>query len=204
MADEKNTLTRRKALKILGAGAGATGAVAIYRNPVFAQHEHMKAGAKVHADAAEEAKPRFFTPEEMATIAAMSQLIIPADDHSPGAKEAGVPAFVDLMVSASPAEARATWRDGLAAVDRASAARYQKRFVEADERQQVELLVEISKNELAPKTLEERFFRALKQATVDGYYTSEIGIHDDLQYKGGSYAKEFVGCTHPEHQEPRG
>jgi hypothetical protein len=36
--------------------------------------------------------------------------------------------------------------------------------------------------------------------TIDGYYTSEIGIHKDLQYKGNSYTKDFVGCTHDEHK----
>ncbi|HTF36757.1 MAG TPA: gluconate 2-dehydrogenase subunit 3 family protein, partial [Blastocatellia bacterium] len=62
------------------------------------------------------------------------------------------------------------------------------------------LLKEISKNERSPQTVEEKFFRTIKNATVDGYYTSEIGIHKELHYKGNAYLKEFVGCTHPEHQ----
>ena len=200
MADEKKLLSRRRALKILGMGVGATGAVAIYRNPTFAQHEHMKAGAKVHAEAAAAPKPVFFSPAEMATIAVMSQLIIPSDDHSPGAKEAGVPAFIDLMVGAGAPEVRALWRDGLAAVDATCAQRHQKRFVEVDEPAQIVLLGELAKNEREPKTLEERFFKALKSMTIDGYYTSEIGIHDDLQYKGNGFTPTFVGCTHPEHK----
>jgi hypothetical protein len=67
--------------------------------------------------------------------------------------------------------------------------------------QQIELLKEISKNERSPQTIEERFFRTIKYATVDGYYTSEIGIHKELHYKGNAYLKEFTGCTHPEHQQ---
>ena len=57
----------------------------------------------------------------------------------------------------------------------------------------------ISKNEKSPQSLEERFFRAIKNLTIDGYYTSKIGIHQELQYKGNTYLKEFKGCTHPEH-----
>jgi hypothetical protein len=47
-----------------------------------------------------------------------------------------------------------------------------------------------------PSTLEERFFVAVKRATVDGYYNSEIGIHQDLQYQGNTFLPEFKGCTH--------
>jgi hypothetical protein len=54
---------------------------------------------------------------------------------------------------------------------------------------------------MKPQTLEERFFKAIKNMTIDGYYTSKIGIHQELQYKGNTYLKEFKGCTHPEHQK---
>ena len=200
MSNEKNTVSRRKALKILGMGAGAAGAMSAYKNPTFGQHQHMQRGAKAHAKAAESQKLRYFTPAEMATITAMSDLIIPADEHSPGAKAAGVPAFVDLMVSSSPAEVRESWRAGLASINRATQQKYKKVFAEVTPAEQVEYLTEISKNEFDPKTPEERFFRTVKSLTIDGYYTSEIGIHEDLKYQGNSYTKDFVGCTHPEHQ----
>ena len=60
--------------------------------------------------------------------------------------------------------------------------------------QQNELLIVISKNEKDPKTVEERFFKTAKNATIDGYYTSEIGIHKELKYRGNTYLKEFKGC----------
>jgi hypothetical protein len=201
MSDEKNTLSRRRALKVLGLGAGAAGTLSIYQNQAFGQHQHMQHGAKAHTEAAKATKPRYFTPQEMATITAISEHIIPADEHSGGAKDAGVPAFIDVMVSASPEEVRTNWREGLAAVDKASVGKYQKKYVEAPPKDQVELLKDLSKNEFDPKTPEERFFRTIKNMTIDGYYTSEIGIHKDLQYKGNSYTKTFVGCTHPEHKD---
>jgi gluconate 2-dehydrogenase gamma chain len=199
MSDEKTTVTRRRALKVLGVGMAATGAISIYKNPTYGQHDHMQHGAKAHAQAAQSTAPIYFTAAEMATIAAMSALIIPADEHSPGAKEAGVPAFIDLMVSSSPAEVKTMWRDGLAAVGSAFSKKYNSAFADAPEKNQIDYLKDISKNEFDPKSTEEQFFRAIKGLTVDGYYTSEVGIHKDLEYKGNSYAKNFVGCTHKEH-----
>ena len=66
--------------------------------------------------------------------------------------------------------------------------------------QQVELLTEISAaTSSSPQTPLDKFFKATKDATIRGYYTSEIGIHKELQYKGNQFLPEFVGCTHPEH-----
>ena len=130
----------------------------------------------------------------------MSDLIIPADDSSPGAKAAGVSQYIDLIVSESTDVTKQAWREGLAAINKMSRDRSGVAFAAATVAQQTELLKEISKNERAPQTIEERFFRTIKNATVDGYYTSEIGIHKELRYKGNSYLKEFTGCTHPEHQ----
>jgi hypothetical protein len=58
----------------------------------------------------------------------------------------------------------------------------------------------ISRNEDQPVTLEEKFFVALKAATIDGYYTSKIGIHQDLGYQGNTVVIDFPGCTHGEHK----
>jgi hypothetical protein len=127
-------------------------------------------------------------------------LIIPTDDHSPGAIAAEVPQFIDLMISESPAETKKLWTDGLAAMDTMSQGKHNAAFNKATKDQQVAMLTEISRNETKPQTLEERFFRAIKNMTIDGYYTSKIGIHDELKYKGNTYLKEFKGCTHPEHQ----
>ena len=79
--------------------------------------------------------------------------------------------------------------------------KFGKPFADANTEQQIQLLTEISKNERSPQTVEEKFFRTIKYATADGYYTSEIGIHKELHYKGNAYLKEFIGCTHPEHQQ---
>jgi hypothetical protein len=144
-------------------------------------------------------QPHFFTPAEMTSISLISDLIIPADEQSPGAKAAGVPVFIDLMISESSVETKNLWRNGLAAVDQLCKKEFGDSFGTLTSEQQVAVLRLISRNEYQPRRIEERFFIAIKGLTVDGYYTSELGIHQELRYKGNAYLKDFAGCTHPEH-----
>jgi glucoside 3-dehydrogenase (cytochrome c) hitch-hiker subunit len=203
MATKKDEITRREAIKTIGVGAGVIAALPVLSSSSAAQEAaHDHAHRAVHGATSPQPQPAiFFTEEENRTVIEMSERIIPADDSSPGAKEAKVNEYIDLIVSESPEPTKQTWREGLAAVNKMSRDRVGKPFAEANRDQQIELLKEISKNEKSPQTVEEKFFRAIKYATVDGYYTSEIGIHKELRYKGNSYLKEFTGCTHPEHQQ---
>ena len=200
MENEKK-ISRRAALKVIAVGVGTAGALQILENDVLGQHKHsdMQMDRSPTASVPATEGARFFNPQEMETIAAISDLIIPTDEHSPGASAAGVSGFIDLMVNESPNEIKALWRDGLAAVDRMSERQFSAAFIRAGQEQQISLLKTISRNERRPKTIEERFFVAIKSLTVDAYYTSAIGIHQDLRYQGNAVLKEFVGCTHPEH-----
>ena len=198
MSNEKK-IGRRAALKVIAVGVGTASALPILENRVLGQHPEMQMGQAAAAPVPAVEGARFFDPHEMETIATISDLIIPTDEHSPGARAAGVSGFIDLMVNESPNEIKALWRRGLAAVDRMSELQFSAAFNRASQEQQISLLKTISRNERRPKTIEERFFVAIKSMTVDAYYTSPIGIHQDLQYKGNAILKEFVGCTHPEH-----
>lgn len=204
MADEKEQVTRRDAIKTIGVGVGVIASLPVLGNSAAAQelasHDHSNHSAQGAGPA--KAQPlKFFTDEENKTVIEMSERIIPADDHSPGAKAAGVNEYIDLVVSESPEATRQVWREGLGAISKMSRDKFGKSFADASTDQQIQLLTEISKNERSPQTVEERFFRTIKNATADGYYTSEIGIHKELHYKGNAYLKEFTGCTHPEHQQ---
>jgi Gluconate 2-dehydrogenase subunit 3 len=204
MADEKDQLTRREAIKTIGTGVGVIASLPVLGSAARAQelaaHEHSHGSAQATAPA--KAEPlKFFTEEENRAVIEMSERIIPADDSSPGAKAARVSEYIDLIISESPDVTKQTWRDGLAAIDKMSRAKFGKSFADATGEQQIDLLKTISANEKSPQTLEEKFFRTIKYATIDGYYTSEIGIHKELHYKGNTYLKEFTGCTHPEHQQ---
>lgn len=199
MSDE-NKINRRQALKVIALGVGAGATLPLLENATLGQHAHAGAATASGATVAQVAtEPRFFTAQEFAVISAISEQIIPADEHSPGALAANVPAFIDMMVNESPLEVKNVWRQGIAILEAMSRKKFSVGFAEAKTDQQIALLKTISRNERAPKKTEERFFNAIKSLTVDGYYTSPIGIHQELQYKGNTYLKEFVGCTHPEH-----
>ena len=174
---EDKDLSRRDVLK-LGAAAAAAGALSA-STPLAAQAP---------------ATSTFFTASELALVDELSEMIIPADDHSPGARAAKVAAYIDARLAEAFDEAdRTRWREGLKRVDDLSRASSGKAFVESTPEQRVALLTRISKNEATPKLPEEVFFKDLKSRVAFGYYTSDIGIHRDIEYKGNTFLPEFVG-----------
>lgn len=152
---------------------------------------------KLPADAIVTATPpgKFLTAAELALVDELTELIIPTDDHSPGAKAAGVAAYIDfrLSISVEP-DWRAKWRTGLKAVNGLSRDLNGKAFMDATAEQRVAVLTKMAAGEENPKTPEEHFFNELKRWTVTGYYTSSIGIHQDQEYKGNVIQPgEFAG-----------
>jgi hypothetical protein len=203
MSNEKNEVTRREAIKGLGVGVIAAlpvlGSTANAQKP--AANEHMNHGAPKAAAATKPAPLKFFSEAENRLLVEMSERIIPKDERSGGAKEARVSEYIDTIANIANEQTKKDWRDGIAAINKMSRDMFGKDFADASEAQQIQLLTNISKNETKPQTAEEKFFKLMKSATVDGYYTSRVGIHDELKYRGNSYIKEFTGCTHPEHQQ---
>lgn len=138
--------------------------------------------------------PRFFTAAEFRLVDELTEMIIPADDHSPGARAAQVAAYIDARLAESfEQEPKQTWRTGLALIEKLSAGMHGRPFLEATPEQRLALLVRISENEEKPQTPEEKFFRELKSHTAYAYYTSEIGIHKEMEYKGNRAIAEFSG-----------
>jgi hypothetical protein len=146
--------------------------------------------------AADPSAPLFFTKEEFALLDQLTELIIPTDDRSPGAKAAGVAAYIDRSTAEAvdPAD-RTSWRNGLKAVDKLSTQLHGESFLTASLEQQIATITKMSANEKKPITLEEKFFTQLKQSTAFAYYTSRIGIHQDINYKGNVILQEFVGIA---------
>jgi hypothetical protein len=144
--------------------------------------------------AADPNAPLFFTPKEFATLDALTELIVPADDHSPGAHEAGVAAYIDRTVAeAFLPENKTSWRKGLAVMDQEAGAMYQRPFMETSKDQRTKLLGKLAAAEHDPKSEGEKFFTQLKQTTAFAYYSSSIGIHQDMNYKGNVLLDKFVG-----------
>ena len=81
-----------------------------------------------------------------------------------------------------------------AELDEEATTRFGTPFARLDAAQADTILAAISGNERTPQTPLEMFFAMTKQATIQGYYSSEIGIHQELRYKGNTLLAEFVGC----------
>jgi len=196
---ENMKVDRRTAIKGVAVGMGAVSSLPILNNLASAQAHQHHAVAPMVAETVAKA-PAFFNKQQYATITELASLIIPTDE-TPGAREAKVNEYIDLIVGESPFDVQKVFLDGLAWLDKASKDRHKKNFVNLSNAQQVGLLTEISKikNPAPSEATQARFFKAIKDMTIDGFYTSKIGI-EELGYVGNTVLDEFPGCTHPEHQ----
>jgi len=192
--------TRRRTLKIMAGSAAATLGLPIVIDAAPQTVSHA-AHAQTQGAPTGPYVLKHFTAKQAETIDALAEVIIPADDHSPGAKAAKVHEYIDEVVSSSPDTVKKLWADGLAAMDRMARDAYGQDYARCTGPQQSALMEKISRNEEHPSTLEEKFFGVLKAAAIDGYYTSTIGIHDDLEYQGNTVVVEFPGCAHDEHKK---
>jgi hypothetical protein len=137
---------------------------------------------------------RFFTPAQYTLITELAETIIPADSHSGGAKAAGVADYIEQALHASDDLQKTDWREGLRLVDLMSQHYNGKSFVDSSAEDRIAVLTVLSDNNNVTDLPEVRFFRHLKDLTIRGYYTSKIGIHDELEYKGNRILIEYVGC----------
>ncbi len=146
--------------------------------------------------AAAAARPAaFLTAAELALLDELTELIIPADDHSPGARAAAVAAYIDARLAETlDAEWQASWRTGLAAVNTLSQELHGKRFMDSTAEQRVAVVTRMAAAEADPKAPAEQFFGQVKGATIQAYYTSKIGIQIDQEYKGNVYQQgDYAG-----------
>ena len=189
-SQESEGPTRRALLQAIGAslamGAGGAGLLSAQD----AAHVH-------HAVAADRAKgdykPKCFTPHEYATLRRLAELIVPADEHSKGALDAGAPEFIDLLASNNK-ELAAIYTGGMGWLDEQMKQHHQAAFLEAQPAQQTAMLdlIAYRKNEAAHPELGPgvRFFTWVRNMVVDAYYTSKVGM-DDLGFMGNTVVAEF-------------
>lgn len=126
----------------------------------------------------------FFTPHEMATIAVLSNIIIPADEISGSATDAKVPDFIEFIVKDMP-QHQTPMKGGLRWLDLQSIKRYEKPFKDCSEKQQLALVDEIAYPEKAKPGMKQgvSFFNLMRNLTATGFYSSEIGMKD-IGYMG--------------------
>jgi hypothetical protein len=174
-------MERRTALKIVALGALAP-RLGIARTTSHCSTEPGTAWSP------EAYKLQFFTEAENEMLDHLMEMIIPEDSHSPGAHAAQVSLFADLMVATGDEATKTRWKNGLALMQG-----------EADKSSMTEALAHAAALADQQDSDLGRFFGTLKDMTIAGYYTSSIGIHQDLEYVGNTYLAAFPGCTHEEH-----
>ncbi|RYE07408.1 MAG: gluconate 2-dehydrogenase subunit 3 family protein [Sphingobacteriaceae bacterium] len=126
----------------------------------------------------------FFTKAEMATITVLADIIIPKDEHSGSASDAGVPDFIEFIVKDIP-EHKVPMRGGLRWLDVQCAERYNHAFVDCSHDQQIEMVTEIAYPLKAKPKMQQgvNFFNRMRDLTASGFFTSKIGIKD-IGYAG--------------------
>ena len=188
--------SRREALKIIGA-VGVTCAFPFSANELYGQHVHEPMQAEPQdAEPGAPFVPRFFTPAQLLVVSRLTDLIIPPTD-TPGAAAAGVPQYIDLVVNEDP-KLQTTFREGLESLDKSGQSRFGAAdFLQLTEAQQVEILTSL--HEAAEQKGDVGFFHAIKGLTADGYYTSRIGLMQELGYNGDAVLAAFPVFTIPEH-----
>jgi gluconate 2-dehydrogenase gamma chain len=145
--------------------------------------------------------PQFFTAAEYATVERLADIIIP-NDGTLGAKEAGVAEFIDFMVASDP-EPQYGFRTGLTWLNAHAEQKDGKRFAELTPEQQTSLLEPLGFEDKARPGEEDgrRFFSLMREYTVTGFYTSEIGFKE-LDNPALKFYAESPECPHkgdPEH-----
>ena len=158
-------------------------------------HAHAQTAQTTARKTAVPFKPKFFTAHEYATIRMLADMIIPRDDRSGSATDAGVPEFMDFMMTDNPGARQTAMRGGLAWFDRECVSRYEKTFVACTDVERTKLLDEISWPQKAAPGLSHgiSFFNSFRDLTASGFWTSKMGI-EDLRYMGNVFVPEWKGC----------
>ena len=198
MADEnkpeaqESGVSRRSLLQIIGS---VPAMAAVTAGPAGAFAAHQAEGV-----AKGNYKRQTFDDHQWKTVRVLCDLIIPADQHSGSASQAGVPEFLDDWIAFRTdqdgnQDLRAEIFGGIMWLDHESNQLFQKTFVEAAPGQQKQLLDRIAYHERAAKEDSQAaaFFNEFRALTVGGFYSSKMGV-GDLPYLGNVAVAEWKGC----------
>ncbi len=193
MANE--SISRRDILRTLA--VTAVGGTVLQVIPAeAAAYVHQVVRKEKAAAPAGKYTPKYFSAPQYATLIALCDAIIPKDEKSGGAVEAGTPEFIDLLTSENE-KYQLRLGGGLFWLDGFCSDRYGKVFLECAPEQKKEALdlLAFRRNAKQDSALSQgvAFFAFLRRLTCDGYYTSKIGVAD-LGYIGNTSLHEFPGC----------
>lgn len=184
---------RRDALRMIGAAP-----LAVYFGVGAAQAEVARDHAAEALSAAAKGQsytPKFFTAHEWETVRVLVDLILPRDERSGSATDAGVPEFMDFLMSDPEEDDRAResrqtgMRGGLAWIDSECRRRFGRSFLEGSDAEHRSLLDEIA---YAKESHGSSFFAGFRDLTASGFWSSEMGV-EDLGYVGNKFAPDWQG-----------
>jgi gluconate 2-dehydrogenase gamma chain len=188
-------ISRRDLIKSLSLTAAAGSMMRVVPLATAETAQRMVSAYKAASPSGEYA-PRCFPEHQYKTLRALCKAIIPPDQESGGAVEAGAPEFIDLLSSENK-DLQLQLGGGIMWLDATCSERYGETYLQCDPGQRTEMLdlIAFRKNAHQDPRLSPgiEFFSTLRKYTADGFFTSEIGIKY-LGYIGNTYLKEFPGC----------
>jgi hypothetical protein len=189
------TLTRRESMKLMALAGLATTIPGCMPSDVDRAAERVATAARQLPLA--DRVPTVLSAHEYRTVEVLVDYIIPADDRSGSATDAGVPAFIDFILEDAddPATLETPFRGGLSWLDYQCTRRYETTFVTASAEQQVDMLNAIAWPDTAEPGMEPgvRFFTMLRDLTASGFWSSRMGV-EDLGYTGNRPQASWDGC----------
>ncbi len=196
-------MNRRAALKVLGVLplAGVVEAQAPAQPPRTPHATPNQPAGQTAPPAASAPKRKFFTAREWRTVGVLADDVIPRDDRSGSATEAGVPAYMDhhMSVQETSDESRVAMRGGLRWLDTETRRRFNVAYHQASEAQRHQILDDIAGPAAqAPPALRPgaAFFNNFRNMVASGFFSSAIGWKD-LQYQGNVFNPNWQGCPKP-------
>ena len=185
-------INRRAMLQLLGSAPVVAGLT--WTDAEAAQAAQAAKSTQAAKRAGTAYKPKFFNAHEWATINVLVDIIIPKDERSGSATEAGVPVFMDFLLDDQP-NRQTAMRGGLAWIDLECQDRYDKRFLECTADERTAVLDDIAWPQKAKPEFAHgvAFFNSFRDLTASGFWSSKMGV-DDLQYIGNVMVAEWKGC----------
>lgn len=186
-------ISRRTMLEIVAVASLAT---ACDNSPaiVARARQAAQAASEARANGGAPLAPRFFTPHEWDTVRVLVDIIIPRDERSGSATEAGVPEYMDFTLGENPDDALPI-RGGLAWLDHECDTRFGRTFLACADAERTQVLDDIAWPRRAKPGFSQgvEFFNRFRDLTASGFYSSRMGVAD-LQYLGNVVVPEWKGC----------
>ena len=186
-------MDRRKYLKTIAVSSvGAATLLSLAKRRLNRKLKKLEVALNYDRTAAEKIREKklqsekFFDDHEMKTITILGDIIIPKDETSGSASDAGVPAFIEFIVKDQP-RYQTPMRGGLKWLDIQSLKRFNADFASCTSQQQIEIVDDIAFPEKAKPEFQQgvSFFNTMRDLTACGFFTSKIGIKD-LGYVGNT------------------